>query len=119
MPFLIHYHNGTPISHIELEDYLSIGRGDDNTLQLADATVSTQHACVEKTDGGRFRMRDLGSTNGILYRGEKVAERLLDDGDLLVIGTHELEFVAVLPEPLQKTARIRKSWIPGVYYTSD
>lgn len=119
MPYIIHYHNGNAIAHRELGERLTIGRGDGNDLQIDDATISGQHAVIEQTDGGGFEIRDLDSTNGILYRGEKVRQRTLSDGDYVVIGTHDLQFVANLPEPLVRTTRIRKSWIPGIFYTSE
>lgn len=119
MPYLIHFHNGSAISHIELGEKLTIGRGTGNELQVADATISTEHACIEREQGGGYRIRDMGSTNGVLIKGERITEQLLADGDYVVIGTHEFQFLHTLPEPMQATARIRKSWIPGIYYTTD
>lgn len=119
MPYLIHYHNGTAISHIELTEQVSIGRDETNDIHVADATMSARHAVVERSDSGGFQIRDLGSTNGVLVKGRKVQQSPLSDGDIVMVGTHEWQFAETIPEPLQQTARIRKSWIPGVYYTSD
>lgn len=119
MPYLIHFHNGSAISHIELGEQLTIGRGTENALQVADATVSTEHARVERAADGSFHIRDMGSTNGVLFRGERIGEHRFVDGDYVTIGTHEFQFLETLPEPMQATAKIRKSWIPGIYYTTD
>jgi hypothetical protein len=37
----------------------------------------------------------------------------------VVIGTHTVRLVEQLPDSLQHTLKIKKSWIPGVYYTAD
>lgn len=119
MPFLIHYHNGTAIAHVDIGGPLTIGRAESNDLHIADTTISSEHAIIEPGEQGSVCIRDLGSTNGILFQGDKISERRLQDGDIVMIGTHEFQFVHKLPEALQQTARIRKSWIPGIYYTSD
>lgn len=119
MPFIIHYFNGSPMTHYELGDQLRVGRADRNDLQIDDATVSGEHAVIERGPEDEYQVRDLGSTNGVLYRGDKVECQVLQDGDFMTLGTHELQYVTVLPEPLQRTSRIKKSWIPGVFYTSD
>lgn len=119
MPFIIHYFNGSPITHFELSDRLSVGRGDGNDLQIDDATVSTDHALIERLSEGAYQIRDLGSTNGVLYQGDKIDSQVLSDGDFLTLGTHELQYVSELPDPLLRTSRIKKSWIPGVFYTTD
>ena len=116
MPYIIHHYNGDPISHFILEDKLSIGRREDNDIQIDDVTLSAEHALFERCEAG-FQVKDLDSTNGLLYKGEKIYSRLLVNGDYVMMGTHDLEFVEQLPDTLEKTAKIRKSWIPGVYFT--
>ena len=54
--------------------------------------VSRLH-CAIQAEGGRFRIRDLGSTNGTLVNGNAVAEMELRHGDVIVIGEIELEFL--------------------------
>ena len=58
-------------------------------LRLDDANVSRQHAVIERV-GAAWYVVDLGSTNGVLVAGERVARRALADGDLIVITTHEI-----------------------------
>lgn len=119
MPYIIHYFNGSPITHRELKETLTIGRADGHDLQIDDATVSGDHAIIECRREGGFQVKDLGSTNGVFYKGRKVESQELNDGDFITLGTHELQYVDILPEPLQRTSRIKKSWIPGVFYTSE
>jgi len=50
----------------------SVGRSDQNTITVDDQTVSRQHAELETKRGGKFILRDLGSTYGT---------KILRDGD--------------------------------------
>lgn len=119
MPYLIHQYNGSPISHIQLGDSLSIGRGEGNDLQLDDPTISQSHAQIRQLAAGEYELRDSGSTNGTLLRGKRITASRLTDGDVILVGTHELCFVEALPDQYASTAKIKKSWIPGIYYTSE
>jgi pSer/pThr/pTyr-binding forkhead associated (FHA) protein len=117
MPFLIHIYNGSAINHYVLEQSLSIGRGPENNIRIDDPTLSAAHAVFESKPEGGYQVRDLNSTNGVLYKGRKVVTHHLSEGDVLVLGTHDMKFVSSLPEALERTHKIKKSWIPGIYYT--
>ncbi|GAB1265953.1 hypothetical protein NBRC116493_18320 [Aurantivibrio infirmus] len=116
MPYLRHFANGSPIGAVELGEAVTIGRHNTNTIVLDDGTVSGEHAMV-KAHGDLYVMVDCNSTNGILFNGKRVDEHVFADGDVIAIGTHEFEFVHQLPHEFEKTLKIKKSWIPGVYYT--
>lgn len=74
------------------KDRFVIGRGKSACdLVIKDPNVSRQHALVEFA-GGRFCMVDIGSTNGILFRGRRVPRRAICDGDRYFICNHELAF---------------------------
>lgn len=64
---------------------LSIGRGDACDIYVNDDDVSRNHAKVVVEPSGIFIV-DLGSTNGTLINGNKVAKHLLTDGDRIQIG---------------------------------
>lgn len=118
MPYIIHRYNGDPISHFILEDQLIIGRHDSSDIQIDDSTLSAQHAIVERCPDG-YQVRDLNSTNGVFYKGKKITCKPLHDGDCMIMGTHDLEYVEQLLDSLEKTTRIKKSWIPGIYFAKD
>ena len=63
----------------------TIGRGDDNTLALAEPMVSRYHAELIRI-GDDFLLRDHGSTNGSYVNDARVAEQILADGDVLRFG---------------------------------
>ncbi len=72
-----------------------IGREPDNTIRLSDEKASRHHAkIVQRPDG--YVVTDLGSSNGTLVDGERIAEpRLLAPGAEITIGNTRL----VLTEP--------------------
>jgi pSer/pThr/pTyr-binding forkhead associated (FHA) protein len=116
MPYIIHELHGARVGCYPLTGALTIGRSPDNHIVIDDPTVSAHHAVVEQTDTG-IQIRDLDSTNGVLINGKRVPSCRLTGTEHVVIGTHDLSLVEELPEPLAKTHTIKKSWIPGVYYT--
>src|SRR5688572_17066774 len=70
------------------EQPLSVGRAANNTLLLADDTVSWHHAQIW-VEGDVAWLRDLGSRNGTFVNDERVvgAQRV-GDGDVVRIGKH-------------------------------
>jgi diguanylate cyclase (GGDEF)-like protein len=67
-----------------------IGRAEDSTLRLADPSISRRHALLTTGRDGEARLTDLGSTNGTLVNGRRLADRAptrLNDGDRIRIGT--------------------------------
>jgi hypothetical protein len=74
---------------VEKERFL-LGRSKTQAdLRLDDPNVSRQHAVIELV-GASWYIVDLGSTNGVIIGGERVARRPLADGDLIVITAHEI-----------------------------
>lgn len=72
-------------------DEAIIGRALENEVVLAQTKVSRQHARLFRTGDG-FALRDLDSTNGTWYRGAKVAELILADGDMVRIGDAQIVY---------------------------
>jgi len=84
------------------DECVTLGRGPNVDLAFGDPAMSRQHAAVEFVDE-QFRVRDLGSTNGILLNGEPVQASEIDDGDRMVIGSHEFQLVVEVREPEPET----------------
>lgn len=68
---------------------VSIGRKDTCDVVLPSHEVSRQHAEI-RSERGRWILRDLGSSNGTLIAGARIAEHVLQDGDVIRIGSFEL-----------------------------
>ena len=70
---------------------ITIGRDPKVQLFLSDVTVSREHAIITR-EGAEVRVRDAGSLNGTYLNGRIVEDALLNDGDILQIGTFQLRF---------------------------
>ncbi|MBM79839.1 MAG: FHA domain-containing protein [Planctomycetaceae bacterium] len=75
----------------ELPTPFTIGREDDNSIQLNDERVSRFHTKVQE-DGDRLILTDLDSTNGTRVNGHPVQMRVLQIGDQVSIGRCLLVF---------------------------
>lgn len=71
---------------------ITLGRGPGVDVVLADDALSRQHAAFEFADGS-FRVRDLGSTNGVEVNGRRVDASTLAPGDRVGLGDVVLQFV--------------------------
>jgi membrane peptidoglycan carboxypeptidase len=87
-----------------------IGRDDSCEITIDHGAVSRVHAWLEQR-GGRWLLRDAGSTNGLWWQGRRVQELLLDDGDCIRLGPlsqpglPELSYSAA---PLPELAALRR-----------
>ena len=72
---------------------VSIGRGTDNDVILADHQVSRGH-CTIRWDGGGIRIEDNGSRNGTRVNSRPVTRsRTLRDGDVIGVGECSIRFI--------------------------
>jgi penicillin-binding protein 1A len=62
-----------------------IGRDSAAELAIDHAVVSRRHALLER-HGQHWLLRDCGSTNGLWWRGRRVEELVLRDGDRIQLG---------------------------------
>ncbi|MEX0725341.1 MAG: FHA domain-containing protein, partial [Planctomycetaceae bacterium] len=69
----------------DLATPVTIGREDENSIRLNDERVSRFHAKIQE-DGSSIILTDLESTNGTRVNGHPVQMRVLQIGDLLLIG---------------------------------
>ena len=70
---------------------VSIGRLPDNLLVIDNPAVSGRHARVYK-EGNHYVLEDLKSTNGTFVNDKPVARHTLLEGDIIVVGKHNLVF---------------------------
>jgi pSer/pThr/pTyr-binding forkhead associated (FHA) protein len=76
----------------------TVGRIEENTFQIADASVSSRHAEI-LLHGTELLVRDLNSTNGTFINGDKITEAVLKPGQILRFGQVELKIDDGLPVP--------------------
>ncbi len=69
-----------------------IGRGSKSSdLAIKDPNISRKHAAVIFHNGA-FYIKDLGSTNGVEYKGKTVDSKRIDEGDVFAICGYDLHF---------------------------
>jgi pSer/pThr/pTyr-binding forkhead associated (FHA) protein len=125
MALIAQLHDGVAINKCPLDKpKLTIGRSSDCDIFIDDAVVSTEHAVIEKVenpDSGTqidYYIHDLASTNGTLVNGEAVTRQKLSHNDVIRVGWVNFKFIDENKADPDQTAKIHKSWIPGVYYTN-
>ena len=69
-----------------------VGRTPDNDLQI-DSRFVSRHHCQIITTPQACVIEDLNSTNGIYVKSKRVRRHYLNDGDVVLIGKHELIYV--------------------------
>ncbi|MEI9935926.1 MAG: FHA domain-containing protein [Pseudomonadota bacterium] len=81
---------------------LYLGRSPECELAISDPAVSRRHARLWVSPT-QIVIEDLGSQNGVYLNGERIqGPRELRAGDIVRIGSHELELVDLAPEaPLE------------------
>ncbi|RMH42086.1 MAG: FHA domain-containing protein, partial [Deltaproteobacteria bacterium] len=75
-----------------LKDQFIIGRGSKTSdLAIKDGNISRKHAAVIRRNG-TYYIKDLGSTNGIDYKGMRIDNKRIDEGDVFHLCDYELRF---------------------------
>jgi len=126
MALIAQLHDGVAINKCPLDQpKLTIGRSSACDIFIDDTVVSTVHAVIEQEDSPDpgvpidYYIHDLGSTNGTQVNGDAVRRRKLIHNDVIRIGWINFKFIDENKADADQTAKIHKSWIPGVYYTRD
>jgi diguanylate cyclase (GGDEF)-like protein len=77
-------------------DVVTIGRALEADIRVNDSRTSRLHARlsteIDSNGQVRWRLTDLGSTNGTMVNGQVVTEVLLNEGDKIVIGDQLFRF---------------------------
>jgi type II secretory pathway predicted ATPase ExeA/pSer/pThr/pTyr-binding forkhead associated (FHA) protein len=76
---------------------LIVGRTAENDIQI-DSKYVSRHHCQITVALESVLAEDLNSTNGIMVKGKRVRRHLLRDGDVIVIGQHELRYADERPQ---------------------
>lgn len=100
-----------------------IGRDPENEVSIDDELVSKIHAIIEAVPSSEkqgqieYFVQDQESTNKTYVNDEPVSLRKLKHEDVIRVGMNNFQFLDQTPDDLEETAKLHKSWIPGVYYT--
>ena len=124
MALIIQTVDGVIVNRFDIDEAgLQFGRADSNQVQIDDSAVSTNHAeiVVEENGDGKavYVLRDSGSTNGTFLNEKQVKSQPLHHKDIIRVGWNNFVFIDENERDFEKTDKITKSWIPGVYYTGN
>ena len=85
--------DGRVLQEVQLSaQRMTLGRNPGNDIVIAHRAVSGEHAAFSPSAGGSM-IEDLGSTNGTYVNGQRIARRLLEDGDVIVVAKFQVAFV--------------------------
>jgi pSer/pThr/pTyr-binding forkhead associated (FHA) protein len=124
MAVIIQTVDGVIVNRFDIDEAgLSFGRAASNQVQIDDTAVSTNHAeiVIEESDEGKqvYVIRDIGSTNGTFLNEQKVERQPLRHKDIIRVGWNNFVFIDENQRDHERTDRITKSWIPGVYFKEN
>ena len=77
--------DGQKLSHELTDEITTVGRAEDNVLQIPDGSVSSRHAEIVHRDE-KYYLKDLNSTNGTTVNGRTVMETPLGGSDRIQFG---------------------------------
>jgi len=96
-------------SEVELEKArVTLGRGAGADVVLDHSSISHEHAALELFDGG-YRLRDLGSTNGVVVNGSKMTVADLKHGDRFELGSLAFRYLVEARPAAPPTHVLRES----------
>jgi hypothetical protein len=90
VPALFVLHNGRRYT-VTTTEFVIGGNREACDLAILDNNVARKHAAVIHRNG-TYYLKDLGSTNGIVYKGMRIDNKRIDEGDVFQLGDHELRF---------------------------
>jgi hypothetical protein len=97
---------------------IHLGRGYDNEFIVDDAYAARRHALIELDGSGRLVLRDLGSRNGVIHKGRRIACVVLDGDTVVRLGHTSLRVrPADHPMPPELPDRTMHGWegaLPGL-----
>ena len=126
MALIVQLHEGVAVNKCPLDQpRLRIGRSPECDIFIDDAVVSTEHAVIERIESpdsketADYYLEDRNSTNGTFLNDEQTTRQKLRHNDIIRIGWVSFKFIDETKADPAKTAKIHKSWIPGVFYTKQ
>jgi pSer/pThr/pTyr-binding forkhead associated (FHA) protein len=126
MALVVQLHEGVAVNKCPLDQpRLRIGRNPECDIFIDDAVVSSEHAVIEKIENpdskgtAEYYLEDQNSTNGTFLNDEKASRQKLKHNDVIRVGWVSFKFIDESKADPTKTAKIHKSWIPGVFYTKQ
>lgn len=79
--------------HVVPQKPFVVGRGKQGVdLRIDDKNISRRHFKIDYVDG-EYLISDLGSTNGVEYHRQRIAQKAIEPGDTFSVAQFEFVFV--------------------------
>ncbi len=82
------------VEYYDITNRLVLGRGKEADVLLLDPSISREHSAVFP-EGEEFIIKDLDSANGTFVNDQPVTRKVLEEGDLIRLGTKLIIFTRV------------------------
>jgi pSer/pThr/pTyr-binding forkhead associated (FHA) protein len=90
--------NGQDVQEFVLDKKdITIGRVADNDIVVDSLATSSHHAIIHNMENG-IVLEDMKSTNGTFVNDKKISEYVLQGGDVIGIGKHQIIFYTQIVE---------------------
>ena len=96
------------------KEEITVGRAPECDVVLSHHSISRVHASIRKVGNGRFKVTDLGSTNGTFVNGRKITSIEVGSNDRLFVGRFQLSFDSAARN-LSTESAIRANNVSKVY----
>lgn len=73
------------------QDVVEIGRIPTADVFIDNTGISRYHTRIEKSIGGPYVVKDLGSTNGTYVNDKRIKEKVLEDNDVISINKFKMQ----------------------------
>jgi pSer/pThr/pTyr-binding forkhead associated (FHA) protein len=80
------------VQSFELQPQMTIGRSRDCSIFLEDLAVTRLHATIRKLSDDTYELEDHHSATGTFVNGLRITRCLLNEGDVVQIGSNKLIF---------------------------
>lgn len=108
VPNLLFWLGDRVVERVSVHGALSVGREQDNDIVLNNLSVSRNHARITQ-DGEKIIVEDLGSQNGIVFKGNKTQRAELSPGDEMQLGKYKVVYARHLSGEVESSAAPARS----------
>lgn len=92
------------------KDQYLVGRTEECDICIQNSAVSSRHCTLTREESGNYLLTDLNSTNGTVVNGRKTQEKVLQNSDIIRIGSIEIIYESPVTSGKNKEANASSSY---------
>lgn len=93
----------------KLNKKITIGRSNNNVIQIKNTTISGNHCEIERISANNFLLLDLNSTNGTKVNDRKIKRKIISVEDKIQLGSYQLQLDKIYPSLIKKEKEIAET----------